>query len=181
MQEGRMRIRSRHSRVWLVVVLTSVACSASSLLAQDTQDNLKAKLIFVPIRASEVMSAADQQRIGIDGLTPEQRFALDAWLTRYSAEVPANAFRDSRSSAALPSRWGLSAPLHDPARRPSRLDTGRWIVRSPRGWNTLGSVRAGPDVHRRVAGGRLHNGVAGVDGRWRLRPRPGRYQSQHTG
>jgi len=88
-----MRARSRRSRVWLAVVATSVACLASSLLAQDTQDNLKDKLIFVPIRATRVMSAADQQRIGIDRLTPEQRFALDAWLTRYSAELRANAFR----------------------------------------------------------------------------------------
>ena len=88
-----MRARSRRSRVWLAVVATSVAFLASSLLAQDTQDNLKDKLIFVPIRATRVMSAADQQRIGIDRLTPEQRFALDAWLTRYSAELRAHAFR----------------------------------------------------------------------------------------
>jgi hypothetical protein len=97
-----MRARARRSRVWLAVMAISVACSASSLLAQDTQDNLKDKLIFVPIRASQVMSAADQQRIGIDRLTPEQRFALDAWLTRYSAEVRANAFREPRSGAAKP-------------------------------------------------------------------------------
>ena len=97
-----MRARTRRSRVWLAVVATSVACSASSLLAQDTRDNLKDKLIFVPIRASQVMSAADQQRIGIDRLTPEQRFALDAWLTRYSAEVRANAFREPRSGATKP-------------------------------------------------------------------------------
>jgi len=77
-----MCARSRHSRVWLVLVATSVVCSASSVLAQDTQDKLKDKLIFIPIRASEVMSAADQQRIGLDRLTADQRFALDAWLTR---------------------------------------------------------------------------------------------------
>src|SRR5689334_18496199 len=94
-----MRARSRSSRVWLVVVATSVAGSASSLLAQDTRDNLKDKLIFVPIRASQVMSAADQQRIGIDRLTPDQRFALDAWLTRYSAELRANAFRQPPAGA----------------------------------------------------------------------------------
>jgi len=97
-----MRARSRHSRVWLVLLATGVACSASSLLAQDSQDKLKDKLIFVPIRASDVMSAADQQRIGIDHLTSEQRFALDAWLTRYSAEVRANAFREPRPGAARP-------------------------------------------------------------------------------
>src|SRR4051812_18300451 len=64
-QEGWMRARSRGSRVWFVLVAASVACSAASLMAQDTQD----KLIFVPIRATQVMSAADQQRIGIDRLT----------------------------------------------------------------------------------------------------------------
>ncbi|HEX5073774.1 MAG TPA: hypothetical protein VFW03_11235 [Gemmatimonadaceae bacterium] len=95
-----MRARSSRSRVWLAMVATSAACSASSLLAQDTQDNLKDKLIFVPIRASQVMSAADQQRIGIDRLTPEQRFALDAWLTRYSAELRANAFRQPAAPAS---------------------------------------------------------------------------------
>ena len=100
-----MRARSRRSRVWLAVVATSVACSVSSLLAQDTQDNLKNKLIFVPIRASQVMSAADQQRIGVDRLTPEQRFALDAWLTRYSAELRANAL--ATRGRSWPERRGL--------------------------------------------------------------------------
>jgi len=97
-----MCARSRHSRVWLVLVATSVVCSASSVLAQDTQDKLKDKLIFIPIRASEVMSAADQQRIGLDRLTADQRFALDAWLTRYSAELRANAFRQPGSAGARP-------------------------------------------------------------------------------
>ena len=97
-----MRSHSRRSRVWLAVVATSVACTASSLLAQDTQDKLKDKLIFVPVRASDVMSPADQQRMGLDRLTAEQRFALDVWLTRYSAEVRANAFREPRPGAARP-------------------------------------------------------------------------------
>lgn len=94
-----MRARSHHFRVWSALVAASVACSAASLLAQDTPDQLKDKLIFVPIRATQVMSAADQQRIGIDHLTPEQRFALDAWLTRYSAELRANAFRQPAAGA----------------------------------------------------------------------------------
>ena len=97
-----MGARSRHSRVWLVVVATTVVWSASSVQAQDTQDNLKDKLIFIPVRASDVMSAADQQRIGLGGLTADQRFALDAWLTRYSAELRANSFRQPGSAAARP-------------------------------------------------------------------------------
>ena len=128
-----MRTRSRHSRVWLVAVLTSVACSASSLLAQDTQDKFKDKLIFVPIRASEVMSAADQQRIGIDRLTAEQRFAFDAWLTRYSAEVRANAFREPRSGAAKPI---AAASTEESAPSESAAESGHhgW------GWTPLSTI-----------------------------------------
>jgi hypothetical protein len=88
--------------VWFVLIATSVVCSASSLVAQDTPDKMKDKLIFIPIRASDVMSAADQQRIGIDRLTADQRFALDAWLTRYSAELRANSFRQPGSAGARP-------------------------------------------------------------------------------
>lgn len=80
-----MLTRYRRHRGSLVCGLAAVACAASTMLAQ--QD----KLVFVPIRASEVMSAADRQRIGVDGLTPEQRFALDVWLTKYSAELRASA------------------------------------------------------------------------------------------
>jgi hypothetical protein len=131
-----MRTRSRHSRVWVVAVVTAIACSASSLLAQNTQDNLKDKLIFVPIRASEVMSAADQQRIGIDRLTPEQRFALDAWLTRYSAEVRANAFREPRPGAARPIAAASSeesAPT-EPATAPAESFHRGW------GWTPLSTI-----------------------------------------
>ena len=80
-----MSTRYRRHRGSLLCGLAAVACAASPTLAQ--QD----KLVFVPIRASEVMSAADRQRIGVDGLTPEQRFALDVWLTKYSAELRAGA------------------------------------------------------------------------------------------
>jgi len=80
-----MLTRYRRHGGSLVCGLAAVACAASTMLAQ--QD----KLVFVPIRASEVMSAADRQRIGVDGLTPEQRFALDVWLTKYSAELRASA------------------------------------------------------------------------------------------
>ena len=80
-----MLTRYRRHRVSLVCGLAVVACATSTLLAQQ-QD----KLVFVPVRASEVMSPADQQRIGVDRLTPEQRFAFDVWLTRYSAELRAS-------------------------------------------------------------------------------------------
>lgn len=132
-----MRSRSRRSRVWFGVVATSVACSASSLLAQDTQDKLKDKLIFVPIRASEVMSTADQQRIGIDRLTAEQRFALDVWLTRYSAEVRANAFREPRSGApkAIASSSTEESSPSEPLTEPAQSPRGRgW------GWTPLSTV-----------------------------------------
>jgi len=130
-----MRARSRRSRVWLAVVATSVACLASSLLAQDTQDNLKDKLIFVPIRATQVMSAADQQRIGIDRLTPEQRFALDAWLTRYSAEVRANAFRQP-AAAAGPSVAASSTEES----APTESATAPEQFRRHGGWSPLSTV-----------------------------------------
>ena len=200
-----MRARSRRSRVWLAVVATSVACSVSSLLAQDTQDNLKNKLIFVPIRASQVMSAADQQRIGVDRLTPEQRFALDAWLTRYSAELRANAFRQPAAgagrnvaassteqsapteSATAPEQsghcggWGWTPLSTIPPAGTPRLDTRRRLVRSPGRRNALGGVRARPDVHRRVAGGRLHHRVARLHSPGRLRPCARRHERQHAG
>ena len=80
-----MRTRYRRHGVSLVCGVAAVACAASTLLAQ--QD----KLVFAPIRASEVMSAADRERIGVNRLTPEQLFALDVWLTRYSAEIRGSA------------------------------------------------------------------------------------------
>lgn len=69
----------------LVCVVTAVVCAAPNMPAQ--QD----RLVFVPVRASEVMSAAERQRIGVDRLTPEQRLAFDVWLTKYSAELRAGA------------------------------------------------------------------------------------------
>jgi len=130
-----MRARSRDSRVWLVLVAASVACSAASLMAQDTQDQLKDKLIFVPIRATQVMSAADQQRIGIDRLTPEQRFALDAWLTRYSAELRANAFRQP---AAGTGRSIAAASSEESA--PSEAPTAPEQFGHHRGWSPLSTL-----------------------------------------
>ena len=87
-----MLTRSRHHRASLVCGVTAIA-AASALLSQPgrAQDTPQDKLVFAPVRASDVMSAADRQRTGVKRLTPEQRFALDAWLTRYSAEIRGNA------------------------------------------------------------------------------------------
>lgn len=130
-----MRARSRGSRVVLVLVAASVACSAASLMAQDTQDQLKDKLIFVPIRTIQVMSAADQQRIGIDRLTPEQRFALDAWLTRYSAELRANAFRQP---AAATGRSIATSSTEESA--PSEAPTAPEQYGRRGGWSPLSTL-----------------------------------------
>ena len=88
-----MLTRSRHHRVSLVCGVTAIACAASALLSQPgrAQDTPQDKLVFAPVRASDVMSAADRQRTGVERLTPEQRFALDVWLTRYSAEIRGSA------------------------------------------------------------------------------------------
>ena len=85
-----MLTRSRRHRVSLVCGVTAIA---SVLLSEPgrAQDTPQDKLVFAPVRASDVMSAADRQRTGVDRLTPEQRFALDAWLTRYSAEIRGSA------------------------------------------------------------------------------------------
>jgi hypothetical protein len=67
----------------IAVALTLVVTlGARRVAAQD-------QLIVVPVRVAEVMSNADRERTGIDRLTPEQRFALDTWLTRYTAELRA--------------------------------------------------------------------------------------------
>jgi len=63
-----------------LALLSAASFGARSLGAQG-------QLVFVPVRVTEVMSPADRHRTGIDRLTPEQRFALDAWLTRYTAEL----------------------------------------------------------------------------------------------
>jgi hypothetical protein len=88
-----MLTRSRRHRVSLLCGVAAVACATSTLLSQPgrPQDTPQDKLVFAPVRASDVMSAADRQRTGVDRLTPEQRFALDTWLTRYSAEIRGSA------------------------------------------------------------------------------------------
>ena len=84
-----MPTRPRRHRVSLVCAIAA----ATALLSQPgrAQDTPQDKLVFAPVRASDVMSAADRQRTGVEHLTPEQRFALDAWLTRYSAEIRGSA------------------------------------------------------------------------------------------
>src|SRR5688500_14372827 len=64
----------------LGVAVIALACASDSLGAQD-------RLMFIPVRAGEVMSPEDRDRTGVSRLTPEQRAALDVWLTRYSAEL----------------------------------------------------------------------------------------------
>jgi hypothetical protein len=64
----------------LGVAVIALACASDSLGAQD-------RLMFIPVRAGEVMSPEDRDRTGVSRLTPEQRAALDVWLTRYSAEI----------------------------------------------------------------------------------------------
>ena len=93
----------------------AITCSASSLNAQGS-------LVFIPVRVGEVMSQADQQHTGVASLTPEQRFALDAWLTRYSAELrgPVNVPRPSGQPVLLgasPNTVEGVADVEGPARR----------------------------------------------------------------
>jgi len=54
-------------------------CAASSFA--------QAPLALVPLRMDQVMTSAQLERTGIGNLTREQRLTLDAWLTRYSAEL----------------------------------------------------------------------------------------------
>jgi len=121
-----MFTRSRCHRSTFLFAVTAVAWSASALLAQDRQPD---KLYFVPIRSSEVMSPADQKRIGVDRLTPAQRFALDVWLTRYSAELRANAFRQPQQAAArtiAASNGEVSATEPESSQRGARSRTRFW-------------------------------------------------------
>lgn len=123
--------RSRRHRSTFLLVAAAITCSASALLAQDQpQDQNKDKLYFVPIRTSVVMSEADQKRIGVDRLTSEQRFALDVWLTRYSAELRANAFRQPQQAAphTIAESDGDVAmePAAEPVQRGTRSRTVFW-------------------------------------------------------
>ena len=121
-----MFTRSRRHRSTFLFAVTAVVWSASGLLAQDQQPD---KLYFVPIRASEVMSPADQKRTGVDRLTPEQRVALDVWLTRYSAELRANAFRQPQQAAArtiAESNGEAVATEPEPSQRGARSRTLFW-------------------------------------------------------
>ena len=65
-----------------------MALSAPTLAAQ-------APLALVPLRMEQVMSPSQLEQAGLTRLTREQRLALDAWLTRYSAELRRDADRRS--------------------------------------------------------------------------------------
>ena len=66
----------------LVLSLSSaaVALAATAMAAQSP-------LMLVPLRMDQVMSSDQLARTGLASLTPEQRLHLDAWLTRYTAEL----------------------------------------------------------------------------------------------
>ena len=126
-----MYSRSRRHRSTFLFAAAAVTCSASALLAQEPQQD-KDKLYFVPIRTSAVMSPADQQRTGVDRLTPEQRFALDVWLTRYSAELRANAFRTTQPAGAPAIAESDGDVATEPASEPSQRGTrGRTVFWTP--------------------------------------------------
>ena len=69
--------------------VTSLACSVILILCAGTSASAQDKLVLVPVRASEVMTAAQLQQTGVTSLTPQQRLMLDAFLTRYTAELRA--------------------------------------------------------------------------------------------
>ena len=97
------------NNVRLGAVAIALASSAAAMHAQGT-------LVFVPVRTSEVMSQFHQERIGISHLTPAQRTALDAWLTRYTAEVwraAASASGQPRTPAATLAATSHAAPRLD--------------------------------------------------------------------
>jgi hypothetical protein len=100
--------------------LSFVCVSTAILTAAATARSLGAqvKLVFVPIRVSEVMSPADQHRTGVDHLTPEQRFALDAWLTRYTAELRAPEPPDDHRAIAAETDGSDAVPLPGGQRQP---------------------------------------------------------------
>jgi hypothetical protein len=127
-----MFTRFRRHRSTFLFAATAVAWSASALRAQEKEQD---KLYFVPIRASEVMSPADQKRIGVDRLTPEQRVALDVWLTRYSAELRANAFRQPQQATGRTIAASNGEVATEPAESSQRGTRAR-----TRFWTPLGTV-----------------------------------------
>jgi len=127
----------RHTLSWVSAVVT-IACSAPSLGAQGP-------LVFVPVRVNHVMSHTEQQRTGVASLTPAQRSALDAWLTRYSAElrraaaaplarmadVPAgtSGVRAGESAIDEPTLDEASVADDEPAAQPARWPRRRpWLL-----------------------------------------------------
>jgi hypothetical protein len=74
----------RRSDMRLTQLLPSVSVAVFTCAASSFG---QAPLALVPLRMDQVMTSAQLERAGIGSLTHEQRLALDAWLTRYSAEV----------------------------------------------------------------------------------------------
>jgi hypothetical protein len=62
--------------------------SSAAVLALSTPTlAAQAPLALVPLRMDQVMSRSQLEQAGLTRLTGEQRLVLDAWLTRYSAEL----------------------------------------------------------------------------------------------
>ncbi|HEX6052603.1 MAG TPA: hypothetical protein VFZ21_25235 [Gemmatimonadaceae bacterium] len=68
---------------WFPLTLSSAAVLALSPVPLTAQE----PLALVPLRMEQVMSPSQLEQAGLTRLTREQRLALDAWLTRYSAEL----------------------------------------------------------------------------------------------
>lgn len=71
---------SIHRFPWSLCYAAVLALSTPALAAQTP-------LALVPLRMDQVMSRLQLEQAGLSSLTGEQRLVLDAWLTRYSAEV----------------------------------------------------------------------------------------------
>ncbi|HET7584081.1 MAG TPA: hypothetical protein VFK13_04195 [Gemmatimonadaceae bacterium] len=65
-------------------------------------------------RLADVMSAAEQHAAGLDNLSPAQRAALDAWLTRYTATVAAGASYAATAERAPAASAARSFPAASP-------------------------------------------------------------------
>ena len=125
---------ARFARQWFL----SFACACTATVAAGSiarPVGAQEKLVFVPIRVSEVMSPADQQRTGVDHLTPEQRFALDTWLTRYTAESRTPASSDDQRPIAAETDGSDVAPLpsaqHEPRVAPLTAPPGARLISTP--------------------------------------------------
>jgi hypothetical protein len=61
--------------------------AAVALTWSPTDASAQSSLVLTPLRMDQVMTPAQLEHAGLGRLTREQRLVLDAWLTRYSAEL----------------------------------------------------------------------------------------------